>query len=97
MKPDLKALEELVSVEKIRAKKFDAPVPVSVSVHPKVDHSGDDALEVVVVFPEKTPDSVFLSGQANKILYWINDVLSAATEWELFPYVTFRLENEVLV
>lgn len=96
MNVDVNKLTELVSTEKIKAQAFDAPVPSSVLVRAKMDHSGQDALEVEVVFPEDTPDTVFATGKVNKLLSWIQDTLLTETNDELFPYVVVRREKEPL-
>lgn len=86
----------MISTAEIRAQAFDAPVPLSVSVRATTDHSGQDALEVEVVFPDNTADAIFATGKVNKLLSWIQDTLLKATDGELFPYLTVRREKEPL-
>jgi hypothetical protein len=97
MKPNYQKLTELVSPARIAAMNFDVPTPVSVKVSPKVDHSGDDSLEVDIVFPEGTPYAVFENGKVTKVVQWVRRMLREETEGELFPYTNVSIVNEAPV
>jgi hypothetical protein len=69
----LHRINDLVSPDRLREHFADLPKPKRVSVVETVDHNGDEAYDVVLVFPDKTPDKFFKKNLISPMVEWIRE------------------------
>jgi hypothetical protein len=94
MPATLSELNDLVSAEKIKKEFPNLPHPSRVTVLETVDHSGDEAYDIVMVYPDQTPENTFRSDRISAVVDWIRERIFAHRQGERWPYFWFRHESD---
>jgi hypothetical protein len=70
-----KAVEATVQLAGAAKDGFKANLPKSIDILPSTDHSGESALDVIVVFPKGMPEENVASPQTSRMLSWIQGTI----------------------
>jgi hypothetical protein len=90
---DIKELKNSVSVAEIEKHGFKGNLPKSIDILPSIDHSGESALDVIVVFPNGMPEEKVASPQTSRMLSWIQDTILSKAGSGYWPYVFVKVEG----
>ena len=88
----LHKLNELVRPDEISQRFPDIPHPKRITILETVDHTAEEAYDVVVVYPDSTPD-VPLNKLA-PMVDWIREEILKRREGNRWPYFWFRHESD---
>ncbi|MBI4027036.1 MAG: hypothetical protein HY360_18775 [Verrucomicrobia bacterium] len=91
--PDTKGLAELVQPSQLAEQGFTAPRRVSVIFG--VDHTGEEAYHVYLVFPDQTPDSALAWNNVKDMVRWVQERIWKADGEQRWPYVRIKRESEI--
>jgi len=83
---------DLIQPDKMPA---DMPRPKRVSLDYALDHSGDEAFYINLIYPDSTPDEEVAWEKVSPLYYWVNRTLWEASEERTLSYIYFRRESEV--
>jgi hypothetical protein len=90
----LHRINDLVSPDQIGERFPELPKPKRVTVLETVDHNGDNAYDVVLVFPDAVPDKIFKKNAISPMVEWIREQIFQNRDSERWPYFWFRTESE---
>ena len=88
----LQTLNNLVSVEEIHRKFPKLPAPKQVRVSEIKDSVGEDAYEVVVVYPDSVTENDLDWVKLHSVVEWIREQIFEKRDSDRWPY--FRLGRE---
>jgi tRNA nucleotidyltransferase (CCA-adding enzyme) len=94
--PDIEELKRSVSVDELREQGFTANLPTTIDIVPSTDNSGENSLDVIVVFPKSMREKDVASAKTSRMLSWIqNTILSKAEETGgRWPYVFVKIDGK---
>jgi hypothetical protein len=90
---DIKELKNSVSGAEIQKQGVKANLPKSIDILPSTDHSGESALDVIVVFPKGMPEENVASPQTSRMLSWIQDTILSKAGSGYWPYVSVKVDG----
>jgi hypothetical protein len=91
----LTKLNDLVSAAKIRHEFPTLPPPVRVTVMETVDHSGEEAYDIAIVFPDSIPDKALQWDKISPMVDWIREQIFSHRDSNRWPYFWFRRESDM--
>jgi hypothetical protein len=90
---NLARLSTLIQPEEIRKQGLLTPDKVLVSSG--IDHAGEEALYVYLVFPNRTSDAELAWRRVKPLVAWVHDTLWRADEYRRYPYVRVKRKSEM--
>jgi hypothetical protein len=89
-------LNNLVGPDQIKKHFPHLPQPKRITVLETVDHNGEEAYDVVIVYPDNSSasDKALEKGRIAPMIKWIREQILAHREGNRWPYLWFRRESE---
>ncbi len=92
--PDwLNSLRDRINPDSLANHGFPRPKDVRLSRSP--DSTGEDALYVYLVFPDRTPEGAFAWDKIEPMVSWVRNLIWTETGARLWPYVKVKREREL--